>query len=322
MDFTAKEKEMIQKADLALSDITSDGGLLNPIQNDTFIDLVQNEPTLIKEVNLHRMNAPQEEINKIDIGSMIIKAARQSSSGSGRALTEAERTKPTTSQITLATTEIITEARIRYEVLEDNIEKGRFEQTLMRQLAAAWARDLERILIQADTAGSASAGEEVLDAFDGVLKLVTSKVVDAEGREADPVLFKVALDTLGRKYAQDRSALRFYSPFDIANDVRLKRSMRETGLGDTNVTGVGALPIFGVNLQDLAFMNSGTMLLGNPKNIILGFQRNMRIERDVDITKREHIFVATARIAIQLMDEPAFVKIENVGTMALPELDA
>ena len=319
-ELNTREAEIAKKTDLALSDITSDGGLLNPKQNDTFIDIVQDQPTLVSEVNLHRMNSPKEEINKIDINSMIIRAARQATTGNGRALTEAERFKPVTSQIELNTIEIISEARIRYEVLEDNIERGRFEQTLLRHMGAAWSRDLEKIILLSDTAGSAAAGEEVLDVFDGVLKLVTSKTVDALNNEADPIVFKAAIDAMGRKYMNDRSSLRFYTPFDIANDIRLKRSNRATGLGDTNITGAGDLPIFGVPLKDIAYMPQGTALLCNPKNIILGFQRNVRVETDVDITTREHIFVTTARIALNLFDEKAFVKINNINSMAIPTL--
>ena len=75
---------MAQKADLALGDLSTDGGLLNPEQQDQFIRFMIDQPTLLREARTVPMNSPEMRINKIGFGSRILRPAPQAGvSGSG-----------------------------------------------------------------------------------------------------------------------------------------------------------------------------------------------------------------------------------------------
>jgi hypothetical protein len=69
-----------QKADIALADLASNGGLLLPEQNDTFFRRVLDEPTLVGRVRAIQMTGPTMNINKIGIGSRVLHGATQTGS--------------------------------------------------------------------------------------------------------------------------------------------------------------------------------------------------------------------------------------------------
>jgi hypothetical protein len=51
----------------------------------------------------------------------------------------------------------------------------------------------------------------------------------------------------------------------------------------------------------------------NPNNFIWGIQRQVRIERDRDIRARTWIIVLTLRVALEIEEETAVVKLINLG---------
>lgn len=54
------------------------------------------------------------------------------------------------------------------------------------------------------------------------------------------------------------------------------------------------------------------IILTHPKNIILGFSRNIRIEVDKDIRARKFIIVLTAKLDSKFEEEDAVAKIVKV----------
>lgn len=137
--------ELSRKADMALADLTANGGLLLPEQNDTFIRKLIDAPTFLRAVRSHPMNAPEERINKIGFGGRILRAASQTggqedNGTNGRYLAKADRSAPTTSQISMATKEIIAEIRLPYEVFEDNIEGDGLKDTILHDRRARCSR--------------------------------------------------------------------------------------------------------------------------------------------------------------------------------------
>jgi HK97 family phage major capsid protein len=307
-------EKLSQKADLALSNLTADGGLLDAEQNDTFIRKLLDSPTLIREIRTVPMNAPEMKINKIGFGSRILKAAVQAggandSGSNDRYVLEADRSKPTTSQVALATKEIIAEVRIPYEVIEDNIERGNITSTILALIAERAALDLEELIILGDTA----SGDAYLALQNGVLKLATSHVVNNLSAGPSPDMFNTVKKGLPTKYRRNLGALRFYFSMDVESDYRLVVSNRATGLGDATLLGNQPLPVMGIPLQGVALMPNASGLLTVPQNIIFGIQRNIRIEQDRDIRSREVVIVLTCRVAIQIEEEDAVVKVTNVA---------
>jgi len=317
--------ERLRKADIALSDLSSNGGLLTVGQADTFIANLIDQPTLLRQMRTQPMDRPSMELNKIGFGKRILRAATQTAgsralsavavdgtsfdpSTSGEAVA---RAKPQTSKVTLNTKEVIAEILLPYEVLEDNIERGNMETLILQLIAERAALDLEELVISGDT--SLNTADPYLDMTDGVLKLATSHIVDADGASISPAIFNSVLKALPTKYRRNRNAMRFFSSMDVEQDYRLALSTRGTGLGDAILTGQVDVPVFGVPLVGAALMPTTNLLFTNPQNLIFGIQRNIRVESERLISEREVKIVLTARVAVQIEETDAVVKVTNLG---------
>jgi HK97 family phage major capsid protein len=309
---------LVQKnVDLALSQLTANGGLLLPEQNATFIRRLIDAPTMLRAVRTVPMDAPEMRLNKIGFGQRILRAAAQGTSpyqldsgANNRNLAAADRVRPQTSQVTLNTKEVMAEVRIPYEVLEDNIEKGNLTDTILTLIAERAALDLEELLILGDTAST----DNFLKLHNGVLKLLTTNVVNWNNAAVSIHAFNTLKKALPTRYRRNLGAMRFFSSMDRESDYRVTVAARQTGLGDNALTtNTAPLPVLGVPLLGAALMPNAQMVFTDPQNVILGIQRNIRIEQDRDIRSREIVIVLTARIAIQIEEEDAAAKLINLG---------
>lgn len=319
--------ELVRRADLALSDLSGTGGILQPEQSNRFIDMVQEQPTILNQARLIRMNSPQMNVNRLGFGSRIMKAAVQAggfNDGGGlvaggvndRYLQEADRSKPTTAQISLNTKELMAEIHIPYEVLEDNIEgnggngagASTFEAHIMRLIAERAAQDLEEWALDGDTL----SGDAYLATNDGLLKQATSNVVDNLSAGISPDLFESGMLAMPQKYLRNLSALRHW--VTVQDDIRYRANVakRATGYGDSSLTETGRLVAYGIPVEPAPLMAASTGLFTFPQNILFGVQRNIMIETDKDIRSRQIIIVLTIRADVLFDDEPAVVKYTNI----------
>lgn len=310
-----------QKADIALTDLSANGGLLQPEQNDVFFQKLLDEPTMLGVVRSVQMNGPQMDINKVGIGQRVFHGAKNSGNGAtgqaddgtnDRYLAAAKRASVTTSKISMETEEIIAEVRIPYEVLEDNIERGNFQNTILALVAQKGALDLENLLILGDTSIN-PATDDLLCLHDGILKRFTSNVVDAAGEGLSLALWNRFKKSLPTPYRRDQSRMRFFTHLDVDSDWRVSMAGRGSPLGDALAVSHNPVPALGVALAGGAVMPTNKMVFTDPRNVIWGLQRNVRIETDKDIRSREVIFVITARVAIQIEEEEAGAKLINLG---------
>lgn len=306
--------ELSRKADMALSDLTANGGLLLPEQNDTFIRKLIDAPTFLRAVRSHPMNAPEERINKIGFGGRILRAASQTGGAedngtNGRYLAKADRSAPVTSQISMATKEIIAEIRLPYEVFEDNIEGDGLKDTILSMIAERAALDLEELILLGDT----TSGDAYMALHNGILKRVSSHVVNAANSTVSADIFNNMKKALPTKYRRNLGSMRYFVSMDRESDYRLAVASRGTDLGDAILQGNQELPVLGIKMSSAALMPNAQGLLLDPRNVIFGIQRNIRIEQDRDIRSREVIIVLTARVALQIEEEDAIVKLVNLG---------
>jgi hypothetical protein len=267
------------------------------------------------------MNTPQADINKIGIGTRVFHGAKNSGNGAAglndsnvndRVLAAAKRTSVTTSKISMNSTEVIAEVRIPYEVLEDNIERGNLQDTMLALVAQRGALDFETLLISGDKTIS-SATDDLLCLQNGVLKLFNSNTVDAAGEAMSLSLFNRVKKALPTAYRRNLAATRFFTSMDKESDWRVTMAGRPGALGDSIAVGGQAVSALGVALAPAALMPDANIIYTDPKNIIWGLQRNVRIETDKDIRSREVIFVITARVAINVEEELAGAKLINLG---------
>jgi len=305
-------QELIQKADMALSDLAT-AGKLNPEQTDRFIRTVIDQPTLLNAVRTVTMSTPSRKINKIGFGSRIMRPAV-----SATALQDSDRVKPDLGQVQLDTVETMAEIHLPYDVLEDNIEGGNvsvpmqspaggLHQTIVDLIAERAALDLEELAIQGDT----SSGDAYLAMQDGYLKLAAANVADVGGA-FDKSAVKTALKTMPTRYLRNRAALQHFVSVDNETEIRDSYANRNTALGDSTVQANSPIYVFGSKITPVALMPGANGLFTDPLNLIFGIQRNVLIEYDKDIRARVFIIVLTTRVAFKIEETNALVKYTGI----------
>jgi len=283
------------------------------------------------------MNAPQRKINKIQFSKRIMRAATQGTSldtaaidGAFDPLAEAgARAKVITEQVQLNTKEFIAEVRLPYDVIEDNIERGNIglyteggnpqmsggiKDTIMTLMAERAAIDLEELAIEGDTA--VVGADPYLGALDGFLKQFTSNIVDAGSQPVSRTLWKNGMKTMPTQYRRNRAAMGHFVSTENEIEYRDTLASRETSFGDTLVNSNGVVPPVwgsGSPIVPIGLMPGDTGFITNPQNLIFGIQRQIHVETDKDIRKREFIIVLTLRVDFLVEEELAGVKYTNIA---------
>jgi len=304
-------RQLIEKADLALADLTAGNGILKPTQAKKFMRLVIRESVLLNMVTVRPMSGPKEIHPRIKLGSRVLRAGREST-----ALGVGERVKPEFSSVELDAKLCKGEIRLSDEQLEDNIEQGMFRQTVMTLMAGAIARDFEELFIQGDVASA----DPFLQILDGVLKQATSHIVDAAGAPLDSDLLTDMLKTMPKRYHRAKSGMRFLTSIDADFEYRRALAARSTATGDKYLEGDGPIVHSGVRVipiplfpEDLGPVgDQTTVLLTPPKNIMVGFWRRIRFEMGRDISEGTIKIVGTLRADVKFSEEEAVVKAINV----------
>lgn len=306
-------EDLIRKADLALSDLSTGGGLLNPEQTDRFIRTLIDAPTILSRCRVVTMNAPQRKINKIGFGSRILRVAV-----SATPLSAADRAKPDLSKVELNTKEVIATVYIPYDVIEDNIEGGNItvpptsgagglHDTIVTLMAERAALDLEELAIMGDSASA----DPYLALQEGFLKLSTANVVAAGGTMTKTVL-KNAVKAMPDKYLRNRAELTHFVSVDNETEYRDTYANRQTALGDSMLQGTSPIYAYGSQVVGVPLMPQAYDLFTNPMNLIFGFQRRITIEYDKDIEARIFKIVLTARVALAIEEVNAVVKVTGI----------
>ena len=304
-------RTILEKADLALADLTAGGGILKPAQAQKFMRLLIKESVLMKLATVVPMASPKQQISKIKFGSRILRPGAEAT-----ALGAGDRVKPDLSQVELDAKLFKAEVRLSDETLEDSIERGQLRQTIMEMMAEAIARDMEEVVVNGDTASA----DAFLAVMDGVLKQAASNVVDAAGAGVSKDLLRDMLKTLPSEHLRDKRAMRFLTSVDADLDYRNALAERATAVGDKFLEGDTPVLYSGVPVQpvplfpeDLGVGNDQTVvLLCNPKNIHVGIWRQIRIESAREISEGTLKIVATLRFDVKYAEEPGVAKAINV----------
>jgi hypothetical protein len=293
------------------------GGKLNIQQADSFIRLIVDQPTILNEIRTVTMNGPEMRLNKIVMTDQLLHKPL----GSITPLLSGDYAAPSTSYIDLQTQELVAEVRLPYDVLEDNIERGRFEQTVMELTAEKIAYELETLLLTGDKdhavlpTGGGWPTTDMRLAQDGVLLLADAyDVTYSSPPVIDESVFAAGIATLPTRYQRFKPNMRFYCAHRLEFDYTKYLGQRLTNLGDLRITTTynDQLRVYGVPIRACSNMPDDTILFCDPKNIIMGIQRKITVEMDRDISARELIFVTTLRIAVGLEDKAGCVQINGL----------
>lgn len=293
------QRSIVEKADIAVSNLISCGGYLNPMQANAFIRMIIEQPTLLNQVRTVPMNSPTMQVHKIGFEDRILKPAP----ASGSYLKQADRSKPSTEQVNLKTDEVIAEVHLPYDVIEDNIERGRLEDTIMALITERAATDLEELIIQGDT----TSGDAYLAMMDGIIQLGYRHLCQFTNAAITKSVFKDMIKCMPNKYLRYRAKMRFYTSPHAEVEYADSLGNRETGLGDSKVTKWTPSFAYGVPIEAAALMPNANAILTYPKNVIWGVQRQIMIETDRDIRARVLIIVLTMRIALAFEEDDAVV---------------
>jgi HK97 family phage major capsid protein len=301
-------RTLLRKAELAVADFTTGGGLLQPQQVDEFIRLAIKEPVLLQMMTVTPMRGPKEERDKMRFANRVLKPGTE-----GAALPSGSWAKPDLSLFTLDAQLFKAEVRITNEALEDQIERGSFEQTLMQELSKAIGRDMEFVVIQGDTASA----DPLLAKLDGLLKQATANQVDAASATLDKAVLRDMLKALPDEFARDASRMRYLTNRQARVDYRDSVADRATGLGDLYLTTMDRtqysdIPVVAVPEFPVSGGNTN-VLLADPANYWLGIHRDVRIQTDQDISAGVVIIVASVRFDTKIAEVNAVAEAINVS---------
>ena len=308
-------RTILEKADLALADLTAGGGLLQPAQAQKFIRILINEAVILKQATVVPMRSPKQIIEKIRFANRILRSGSEATG-----LAPADRATPNLSQVELDAQLFKAEVRLNNEVLEDSIERGQLRQTIMQLMAEAIARDVDEVVIQ----GERGSTDPFLGKLDGILKQARSNLVDAQLQTANKGVFRDMLKTLPHPFVRNKKLLRFFTSINAELDYKDSLSERATAVGDKYVEDDVDASYSGVPILDVPMFpeaqgpgaNATSVLLTDPKNINVGIWRNIRVEVDKIVTDGVLVIVATLRFDVKYAEETAVVKAVNLRVAA------
>jgi hypothetical protein len=310
----------IRKAELFVADFSTNSGLLTVEQFREFVRIPVRKSTLLKLVRMQEMSNPSMEIPKITAAGQTLHGAT-----SGEALTLAQRSKPVVlPKITLTSHLLRGAVPVPDEVLEDNIEREALNNTIRDLIGVSIAGDLENLLIN----GNTSSGNDLLNVTNGILQLVTSNVVAAGGVYLTKSVLRDTDLLLPDEFRTDTTTMKFFTSHKGAIWYRDSIASRIGEMGDAalaigdkdpqstyatyNGSPVMPVPYIPSNLGGGS--NQTVVLYMNPKLVVWGVQRNVRIEQQRDPASGTTIFHVSMRVDVKIEHEAMAVQTTGVLT--------
>jgi hypothetical protein len=302
----------------AVNPVGAPGGILNPEQARRFIDYVWDATVLAQDGRRVTMRANTIELEKVNVGERVIRAASQ-------ALGEYTNAGATFTKVELTTKKIRLDWEVSTEALEDNIEGSALEDHLVRLMTNAFGNDLEDLAIN---------GNGGIDPFLGIMNGFANQVKttgDAHEAVVDltngwtPAVMQEVIYALPRKYRAIKSGLKFYAGTDVfANIVASNGTLgdaiaeafrtqdyRNAYLGGAGQTFGGARTtrVLGIDVQEVPYYPANYLDLTFPQNRVWGFQRDITVNREYKPKKDTIEYTIFVRFGItwEELDAIAFV---------------
>jgi len=270
------------------------GGILNPEQSRRFIDYVWDATVLAQDGRRVTMRANTIELEKVNVGERVIRAAAQaegSYTNAGATFTKVE----------LTTKKIRLDWEVSTEALEDNIEGSSLEDHLVRLMTNAFGNDLEDLAINGN--GGADPFLGIMTGFVKQVQFGTESheaVVDVTSGWTPEVMQQI-IYALPRKYRAIKSGLKFYAGTDVfANIVKHNGTLADaiasaldprvsgtpqrredylSGMGQT-FGGARTTRVLGIDVQEVPYYPADFVDLTFPQNRVWGFQRDITVNRE------------------------------------------
>ena len=310
------------------------GGILAPEQARRFIDYVWDATVLAKDGRRVTMRANTMEIEKVNVGERVIRAAAQGApdyTNAGATFTKVE----------LTTKKIRLDWEVSTEALEDNIEGGALEDHLVRLMTNAFANDIEDLAIN----GLGSGADAFLSIMAGFVKQTRGTVGNAAHEYAATVadnnytttVMQGLLLAMPRKYRALKSNLKFYAGTDafagivrnngtladaissaFADRVGSTQANRQEFLdgGAQTLGNARTTRVLGVDVLEVPYYPAGYVDLTFPQNRVWGFQRDITVNREYKPKKDTIEYTVFVRFGIQWeeLDAVAYVDSDSADS--------
>jgi hypothetical protein len=291
------------------------GGILAPEQARRFIDYVWDATVLAKDGRRVTMRANTMELEKVNVGERVIRAAAQ-------AQPTFQNAGATFSKVELTTKKIRLDWEVSTEALEDNIEGAALEDHLVRLMTNAFANDIEDLAIN----GDGSTGD-FLSIMEGFVAKVTDgsdaheAVVTVANNAWTPEVMQDIILAMPRKYRAIKSNLKFYAGTDafqgiVKNNGTLADAVAEAFAGQVagstqanrqayldggaqTFGGARTTRVLGVDVQEVPYYPAGYVDLTFPSNRVWGFQRDITVNRTYQPKKDTIEYTVFVRFGLQ-----------------------
>lgn len=268
--------ELLNKAFKAITVADLGSSRLVPEQAERFVRIIERESVLLGETRRLTMRNDRRNIDRTGFSEPILRAAQ------AEATEFTPRVEPSFFTNELVAVKGRGAAAISDETLEENIERGNFETTLVDLIAARAAIDLEEAFMIGDSAG---VGDALVDVIDGWLKkaanTVTGSATPGPGQfnQTDiEDMFDKMLLAVDDRYLRNLDEWRYYVTWAMANDYRDTLRARATALGDEAQTQANPLRFKGIRVLVVPVQAAGRALLTNRHNTVYGIRREIEIE--------------------------------------------
>lgn len=305
----------VQKADLALADLTGAGVTLYPDVRDRFFLVNIKGQVMLERVRVVTMTRETEDIPKMTtFGSQVWFPATEATAPS-----LAQRVKPGLDLVQMTSKEIIAQVDFPRYVLQTQVEGPAFKNTMIGYLGVHTRRDLEKLVINGNTVTGANS---LLLMHNGMLALTTANVYPAAGALSTTILTNLLL-TQPEEFANEPNQ-GYFTNRVAWSAVQREYAARGTPLGDSNTSGgVAGFPSINVGGFMLHYvpefpnnlgvgLNETVVWYGNPKGFVFGFHENVEMQSEYNIRERTWTIVLTARTAQQFEHAAAWAKATGV----------
>ncbi|MDO7787133.1 phage major capsid protein [Desulforamulus aquiferis] len=294
--------QQIMKNTITTAGITA--GLLNPEQAMKFIQQTFEATPLGGMVRSVVRRAKTGEVDKIGIGSRVIRKKTENTDDGYRA-------KPTFGKIEYATVAVRLPWEITEESLRENIEGQNFEEIVTNLMTRQLGVDLEDLRLNGDTATlDTDPDYDFLKINDGWLKQLNngSHVEDRTAKEAGATtlaMFYDALKQLPDKY-NDGTLRWMMSPS--------RKQTWELYLYNQAISNGGGLneslmrAPAGIPIVEVPRMPSSKIVLSNPKNLIVVNTYDVRIRKTTE--GQEAIMQDKRFYVVHLDDDPIIEELD------------
>jgi hypothetical protein len=291
---------------------------------------VWDATVLAKDGRRVTMKANTMELEKVNVGERVIRAAAQG-------LGEYTNAGATFSKVELTTKKIRLDWEVSSEALEDNIEGAALEDHIVRLMTNAFGNDIEDLAIN----GTGTGSNAFTSIMNGFVNQVTANTSAAHESVANVVSNAWTTNTLQdiilampRKYRALKNNLKFYAGTDVFQGIVKNNGTLADAIAEAFVNkgpgteanrqayldgnaqtfgGARTTRVLGIDVQEVPYYPAGYVDLTFPANRVWGFQRDITVNREYRPKKDTVEYTVFVRFGIQWEELDAVAYADAAG---------